>query len=294
MKPALDAFWRAAAYCLHPRVIFLSLMPLVLMGVLAWAVAWWVWIPVVDSVRAGLESVGPVTSVLGWFESLGLSGLKAVLAPLLVVLVVTPVIVILSLLVVAALMTPAMARLVAERRFPTLERLHGGSTVGGAALAFGYTLLAAIVLLLSIPLWFIPPLFLVIPPLIWGWLTFKVMTYDVLADHASKEERGELLRRHRAVLFGMGVLTGYLGAAPSLLWASGALFITLAPLLLPLAIWVYTLVFAFSALWFAHFVLNALAELRAERAAAASVDAPAAASPFHNPTVFGGLPLPPA
>ena len=294
MKPALDAFWRAAAYCLHPRVIFLSLMPLVLMGLLAWAVAWWVWVPVVDSVRAGLESVGPLTSVLGWFESLGLSGLKAMLAPLLVVLVVTPVIVILSLLVVAALMTPAMARLVAERRFPTLERLHGGSATGGAALAFGYTLLAAIVLLLSIPLWFIPPLFLVIPPLIWGWLTFKVMTYDVLADHASKEERTELLRRHRAVLFGMGVLTGYLGAAPSLLWASGALFITLAPLLLPLAIWVYTLVFAFSALWFAHFVLNALAELRAERAAAASVDAPAAASPFHNPTAFGGLPLPPA
>jgi hypothetical protein len=26
----LDAFWRAAAYCLHPRVILLSLAPLLL------------------------------------------------------------------------------------------------------------------------------------------------------------------------------------------------------------------------------------------------------------------------
>ena len=32
MTALLDAFWRAAAYCLHPRVIMLSLAPLVLAG----------------------------------------------------------------------------------------------------------------------------------------------------------------------------------------------------------------------------------------------------------------------
>ena len=31
MKPLLDAFWRAAAYCLHPRVILLSILPLIAM-----------------------------------------------------------------------------------------------------------------------------------------------------------------------------------------------------------------------------------------------------------------------
>ena len=40
-----------------------------------------------------------------------------------------------------------------------------------------------------------------------------------------------------------------LGAAPSLLWASGAMFIAMAPLLVPLAVWVYALVFAFASLW---------------------------------------------
>jgi hypothetical protein len=38
----------------------------------------------------------------------------------------------------------------------------------------------------------------------------------------------------------------------------------MTPILVPVALWVYTLVFAFSALWFAHFLLAALAELRQE------------------------------
>ncbi len=62
----------------------------------------------------------------------------------------------------------------------------------------------------------------------------------------------------------MGLICGLLGAAPSLLWASGAMFIAMAPLLVPLAVWVYALVFAFSSLWFAHYLLAALARLRAQ------------------------------
>jgi hypothetical protein len=162
---------------------------------------------------------------------------------------------------------------VAKRRFATLELKHGGSATAGALAAFFFTLVAVLVLLLSIPLWFIPPLVLIVPPLIWGWLTCKVMTYDVLAEHASAEERLELSRRHRGALLVIGVISGYLGAAPSLVWASGVFFITFAPVLLPLAIWIYTLVFAFSALWFAHFALSSLAGLRADRASAAAVPA---------------------
>jgi len=46
--------------------------------------------------------------------------------------------------------------------------------------------------------------------------------------------------------------------------------------LVPLAIWIYTLVFAFSALWFAHYALAALQSLRSERMV---VDMPPAAPP---------------
>jgi hypothetical protein len=61
----------------------------------------------------------------------------------------------------------------------------------------------------------------------------------------------------------MGVFCGFLGAAPSLIWASGALFAAAFVILVPLAIWIYTLVFAFSSLWFAHYGLAALQALRA-------------------------------
>jgi hypothetical protein len=103
-----------------------------------------------------------------------------------------------------------------------------------------------------------------LPALIWGWLTYRVMTYDVLSEHASRIERIELMRRHRFQLLAIGVVTGMMGAAPSLVWASGALFVAAFVVLIPIAVWIYTLVFVFSALWFGHFLLNALAQLRNE------------------------------
>ena len=264
MKEVLDSFWRAAAYCLHPRVIGLSVLPLVLMAGLALGLGYFFWENAVAGVRATFEAWQLLDTLFKWLEKIQLGGLKTVLAPMVVVFLSTPVIVVVALLMVATLMTPSMVSLVAERRFPQLEKKHGGSFFGSLFGGLWATLAALIALLVSIPLWFVPPLVLVLPPLIWGWLTYRVMSYDVLAVHASGDERRELKRRHRGVLLGMGVLTGYLGAAPSLLWASGALALVLAPVLVPVAVWVYTLVFAFSALWFAHFALAALQSLRAE------------------------------
>jgi hypothetical protein len=122
---------------------------------------------------------------------------------------------------------------------------------------------ALLLLVLSLPLWLIPPLALVLPPLIWGWLTYRVMSFDVLAEHASASERKQLMLERRWPLLAIGICTGYLGAAPALLWAVSAATLVLAPLLVVASLWLYTLVFAFSSLWFAHFALAALQQLRA-------------------------------
>lgn len=265
MKLLLDSFWRAAAYCLHLRVIVLSLLPLIVMAALGLALGYFFWEPAIDAVRNIFLAWSLLSTMLGWLEGIGFSNLREVLAPLVVVFLTTPLIVVFSLLLVAAFMTPAMVTLVAKRRFPLLERKHGGSFLGSSFGALWATAAALIALLVSIPLWFVPPLVLIVPPLIWGWLTYRVMTYDVLAEHASADERRELIKRHRLQLLGMGVLTGYLGAAPSLVWATGAITVVLAPVLVPVAVWIYTLVFAFSALWFSHFALGALQALRRER-----------------------------
>ena len=290
MNLLLDSFWRAVAYCLHPRVILLSLLPLLLMAALALGLGYFYWEASLDAVRAAFESWALLATMIHWLEGVGLANLKSVLAPLVVVFLSTPVIVVLALLMVAAFMTPSMVGLVSARRFPLLERKHGGSFFGSMFGALCATALALIALLVSIPLWFVPPLVLIVPPLIWGWLTYRVMSVDVLAEHASTDERRELMRRHRMSLLGMGVLTGYLGAAPSVVWASGAIAVVFAPVLVPVAVWIYTLVFAFSALWFAHFSLAALQALRRETEASELLPATTAAVIALPPADAAGAP----
>ena len=241
------------------------------MSVLSLGLAYFFWDTAVTTVRASLDSYEMVNTSVRWLEGLGLSSLRLVLAPALLLFLAVPVIVIVSLLFVALFMTPAMVALVAERRFPSLERKKGGSVMASLLWSLGSTMLAAFALVVSMPLWLIPPLILILPPLIWGWLTYRVMSYDALADHASSEERLQILKENRAALLGIGVLSGYLGAAPSLIWASGAMFIAMAPLLVPVAIWIYTLVFAFSSLWFAHYSLAALEQLRKKKNALVQV-----------------------
>jgi len=268
MRLLLDSFWRAVAYCLHPRVIVLSIAPLLLMAALAAGLGYFYWDAAVAWMREALDAWPILTSLWGWIERAGASDVRAALAPLAVVFAATPLIVMLSLLIVAGFMAPALTQLVAERRFPALERKKGASFLVSVAHSLGVTVLGLLALVVSMPLWLVPPLVLILPPLIWGWLTYKVMSFDALAEHADADERRTLLRAHRWPLMGIGVLCGLLGAAPSIVWASGLLFAAAFFVLVPLAIWIYTLVFAFSALWFAHYGRDALARLRAARAAA--------------------------
>jgi hypothetical protein len=267
MTSLLDAFWRAAAYCLHPKVIALSLLPLLIGVALALGVGWFYWEAAVAGVRATLENWLLVDAGLKWVESAIGASFRSVLAPLIVVGLAAPVIVVLSVLLVAWLMMPAIVDLVAARRFPKLERKQGAGLISSVLWALACTLVALLALVISLPLWFIPPLVLVVPPMIWGWLNFRVMSFDVLAAHASADERRALLRQYRLQLLGIGVVSGYLGAAPSLLWAASAMTLVFAPLLIVVSVWLYTLVFAFSALWFAHYSLAALGAMRGQAAA---------------------------
>jgi len=295
MKELIDSFWRAAAYCLHPKVILLSLLPLLFSVAAVLGLGWFYWERAVAGVRASLEQWSLVLSFLQWLDSIGAAAFNAVLAPLIVVVLAVPVIVVASLLLVAWLMTPSLVNLVAARRFATLERKRGSGWFGAALWSIGYMMLALLLLVLSLPLWFIPPLVLVLPPLIWGWLTYKVMSFDVLAEHASADERKQLMRDHHWPMLAIGIITGYLGAAPSLLWAVSAATLVLAPLLVVVSVWLYTLVFAFAALWFAHYALAALQHLRRRAAVESPADPVPLPATEPPPALAGGAPpvLPP-
>ena len=262
MRPVLDAFWRALAYCLHPRVILWSMAPLLLAGGAVFGLGWLYWESTIAALRATFEQWSLLAGVFVWLDRIGGGWLHTMVAPLIVVVLAVPLIVVVALVLVATLMTPAIVTLVAERRFPTLERRHGAAWWQGLLWSLACTAVALVALVLSLPLWFVPPLILIVPPLIWGWLTCRVFAFDVLAAHASVPERRHIVHEQRWPLLGIGIVCGYLGAAPSLVWAFSAATLVFAPLLIVFSVWLYTLVFAFAACWFAHFALAELQRLR--------------------------------
>ncbi len=260
-----DALWRALLYCLFPRVMALSLLPLVLSGVFLGLLAWLTWEPAVSAVRLFLEQGGWGQTVFEAFDRFGLGALRALMAPVLVVILAVPVVLVACLLLVASFMTPAMVKLVQSRRLPALLSLAQSPWWRSLSWSLWSTLLAVLAFVATLPLWLLPPFPLVLPPLVWGWLTYRVLAFDTLADWATPSEIRELLQTHRKPLLFMGIASGLLGAAPSALWAVGALALAFAPFILLLSIWLYTLAFALASLWFAHFLLPALMQLRAQQ-----------------------------
>lgn len=263
MRALIDSFWRAVAYCLHPKVIALSAMPLAIAGGVTFAIGYFFWEPAVFSVRSVLDSWSLLDVLFHWLATIGAGSLRSVLAPLVIVAIALPVIVVVSLLLVAGFMTPAIVRLVVLRRFPQLDARGDSGVLRTVLASLGFAIVALFALVVTLPLWFIPPLAVLLPPAIWGWLAYRVLTFDTLVGHATSTERHAIRVSHRWPLLAMGVATGLLGAVPTLIWATSAFAFVLAPLLVLVSIWLYTLVFAFSSLWFAHYGLAALQLMRA-------------------------------
>jgi hypothetical protein len=271
MKLLFGSFWRAVAYCLHPRVIGLSLLPLLVAGATTLGIGFLFWESAVASVRHTLENWSLVNSMLEWMSTFLGAGFRTAVAPLIVVALAIPVVVALTLVLVALWVTPATVTMVSRRRFPALERRHGGSWWRGVLWSLACTVAALFMVMITLPFWLVPGLALVLPPLIWGWLTARVMGFDALAEHASAAEREAILRAHRWPMLVMGVVSGFLCGIPSLIWTLSASLLILAPVLMPAVIWIYTMIFTFSALWFTHYALAVLASLRAAEAAMRAV-----------------------
>lgn len=263
MKQVLIAFGRAVLSQLHFKMLLLTVLPFVVSVALWGALLSFGLQPTVDWLHAyfsehdGFRTAG---EILGWF---GLGALKTVLVPLIAMWVLLPLMILTALVFVGTLAMPVIVRHVGRRHYPDLEQRKGGSLAGSLWVAT-YSFIVFIVLwLLTLPLSLIPPLTFAVQPLLWGWLTYQVMSYDALAEHASLEEYRQVVRLHRWPLLTIGAIAGAMGAAPTLLWLGGALSVIFFPVLAAGAIWLYVLVFVFSGLWFQHYCLEALAAYRA-------------------------------
>ena len=193
----------------------------------------------------------------------GFENARAWIAPLFFVMLIIPLITISLLVFIAFSTVPAIVRIASKQaHFQDLECKQGGSLFGSLVYTLWSALICLALVMLTLPVWWIPPLFAVLPPLLWGWLTMRLMSYDVLAKHASVEERDQLLEKYRWSLLTMGIVSGMLGAVPTFFWATSALALILFPIVSFVALWIYSLIFVFAALWFTHYLLEALKEMR--------------------------------
>ena len=268
MRPVLIAFGRALLSQLHFRMLLLTVLPFVF-SMAIWGVALYFGLqPIFEWVAnyfAGNDGFRISGSVLAWF---GLGALKTVVVPLIAMWVLLPLMILTALIFIGAIAMPVIVKHVAGRHYPELEARRGGSFFGSLWVSASSFFVFAVLWIVSLPFAAIPPLGFVIHLALWGWLTYRVLAYDALADYADAQERKDILRTHRWPLLLIGAITGALGAAPTLLWLGGALTLYMLPLLAGMSIWLYLLVFIFTGLWFEHYCLEALARYREGKAVA--------------------------
>ena len=266
MQAILISFGRAVLSQLHFRMLLLTVLPFVL-SVAIWGLILWAGLqPLIDWLHAFFlanEGFLIAGDILGW---LGLGAIKAVIVPLIAMWVLLPLMILTALLFVGTMAMPIIVKHVGGRDYPDLEKRRGGTFWGTLWISTVSFAIFLVLWLLTLPLSAIPPITFLIQPALWGWLTYRVMAYDALAEHADAGELRALMRMHRWPLLLIGVIAGAMGAAPTLLWLGGALSVIFFPVLAAGAIWLYVLVFVFSGLWFEHYCLEALAQYRQAQA----------------------------
>ena len=268
MTPIFTSLFRALFSQLHIRMLLLTLLPLVV-GLGLWGLLLWQGLqPLIDQIHQWFSHYSLFQTVGATLDTWGLSGVRNVMVPLLAMWLLLPLMILSALVLVVTLAMPAITRHVASHHYPQLEMRHCGSFAGSVWVSLSSSVIFLVTWLVTLPLNLVPLFALLIQPLLWGWLTSRVMAYDALADFADHEERRTLLSRQRWPLLIIGVATDSLGAVPGLLWLGGVISVILFPVLAALAIWLYLLVFVFSGLWFQHYCLDALARLRSTPVAA--------------------------
>lgn len=256
------ALSRALKSVVSPRTLWASVLPF-LIAAFGWGALFWLtWRGLVADVHVLFDELGISDALHQLFAWLHLGALDAAVVPFFVVMLLMPVVV-LTMVVLTTALTPIFVNdFFVKQRYAHLEARHGGNWFGSLRHALWSLLIAIALLVVSMPLWLIPPLVVILPPAIWGWLTARILSYDMLAYHAAEAERSQIVRENRWSLLLIGIACTLLGALPTAIWVFSFWTLALFPLIAVAMLWIYALVTVFSALWFGYFCLDALERLR--------------------------------
>ena len=255
LRPVVTAYRRALSSQFSFRILRMSFVPLLLSLGLGFIILYFAYSPLMDLIQFLYNRYD-----LNSYMFAG--ALKMIMVPLILMVLLLPLTLVIVTLIMNVLAMPAIVKHVSARQYPNLEEKKGGTIMGGLMLNLVTMLKFVPIWLVTLPLYIFPPLAIAVQVILFGRLNARVMAYDALADHASAEEFAAIVKLHARDLTTIGVISGACGAIPGLVWLGGAItpvFVVLAPL----SIWLFIMVFIFTALWFQYYCMQALEELRA-------------------------------
>lgn len=212
MQEILEALGRALKSLLHPKMLVLTLWPM-LLSILFWGgVAWWFW----DSWQHDLYQLTASYGVEDRLASWGFVWLAHWLVVALLISMLLPAVYATSLVFAAIFAMPLMVKFIAARDYPGLEMKRGGSFVGGVWNSLAAVAVYLLLWLITLPLWLIPFGVFVVPTLLAAWFNRRLFVYDALAEHASREEFEAIRTQAAGPLFGLGAILGFVHYVPIL------------------------------------------------------------------------------
>ena len=212
MQDILTALLRALRSLFHPRMLALVVWPIVMATLIWGGLAFFFWTDWVASLQ-GLIDHAAVQDFLGKHE---LSWAVGTVAIALAFLLLVPMGVVTALLIAAVIAMPYMLRFVAGRDYPEIEMKRGGTVLGSIWNGVAGILVFTVLWLATLPLWLFGPFAVVIPILLSAYLNQRLFRYDALADHASREEFQEVLKRAGGKMYFLGGLLGLIQFVPFL------------------------------------------------------------------------------
>lgn len=238
-----QAFGRAFFSQFHPAMLAALLLPFAIALLGAALLLWFFWTPLTAWMDQQASSWGLFNTIDGWLVAIGLFSIKLWLVPLMAAGLLLPMAGILGLVIAAVFIMPLVLRHLERRAYRGLGRQGRHATLLGSWNAAWVGLLFVLGWLFTMPLWLLPPMALILPVFWWAFAINRMLRVDAMVEHASPAERRLLWRRHNRQLWLLAGCLSLLNLIP-LFW-----------LIMPV----------FSALVYAHFCLEAIRLLRAEK-----------------------------
>ena len=236
MNDVLRALGGAFASLLHPRMLVLTIWPILAALALWLGLAWLYW----DAWSQGLGARVAGSVVGDWLPQRVFIDMVHYSSLVLLFALLAPLILLTAVLIAALIEMPLIVNFVAARHFPLLEKRRGGTAIGSAANALIAVLVFAALWLVTLPLWLTGVLAPVLPVVLSAYLNQRLFRYDALSEHASAEEYAAITNAGRGRMYVLGMLLALFYYVP------------LLNLLVPVL----------SGLAFTHFGLAELARLR--------------------------------